>query len=310
MNIVVRVAAAALLVAVSATMPVRADSYLPQIGGAGGAQYRERCPQGRVLNGFELRAGDNIDAIRAVCVAPSGPATVSAPPLSNGFGGGWHGGGGGGLQRLLCPPDTPVVAGIAAAYDGRDTVSLDAIDIYCGRVAKGRVVGEYPSNQFHAPIQGCTDYFLLKDANCVRVSVRQQSCPTGEIAIGMHGHAGALVDAMGLICGPAPAFAPPKPTVPAMGHTGPTLTPLQRAARNATKVRDGNAATRAAIGDGAVATPRPSTVAGSANARVSKPAATGANRGAIIIVGGKPQQKGAPPTVRERVKAYQDEHDH
>lgn len=56
MTIVIRIAAAAVLVAVSVLgARAHADSYLPQIGGSGGAQYRERCPQGHVLNGFELR---------------------------------------------------------------------------------------------------------------------------------------------------------------------------------------------------------------------------------------------------------------
>jgi hypothetical protein len=303
MNIVIRIVAAAALVALSAIIPAQADSYLPQIGGSGGAQYRERCPQGQVLNGFELRAGDDIDAIRAVCVTPSGPTAVSAPPLSNGFGSGWHGGGGGGLQRLLCPPDTPVVAGVAAAYDGRDTVSLDAIDLYCGQVAKDSVVGGYPSNQFHAPIQGCTDYFLLTDANCVRVAVRRQECPAGEIAIGMHGHSGALVDAMGLICGPAPVFASLGPVVPAMGHVGPKETPLQRASKDATVAPGAAAAMHAPASN-----LRPTSKA--SDLKVSTSAATSANRKAIIIVGGKTQKKKRSSTVLQRIDGQQDpDHD-
>lgn len=320
MNIVVRILAASAAVGLCAIAPARADSYLPQIGGKGGAQYRERCPQGQVLNGFEVRAGDDIDAIRAVCVTPASPIVASAPPLTNGFGGGWHGGGGGGLQRLLCPPGTPVVKALVAGYDGIDTISLDTIDIYCGPAAANASIGHFPSNVVHAPVQGCTHGpnlvvptwnatrdVVFGNGRCPHFKLGQQKCPAGEIAIGMHGHSGALVDAMGLICGPAPTFAPPKPVAPAMGHTGPKLTPLQRASRNATVMRNGNAATRSAINHAAVK-PKPATALKSATVHVSKPAAASVNRKAIIIVGGKPQEKKQQPTVRERVKEYQNQH--
>lgn len=319
MNIVVRILAASAAVGLCAIAPARADSYLPQIGGKGGAQYRERCPQGQVLNGFEVRAGDDIDAIRAVCVTPASPIVASAPPLTNGFGGGWHGGGGGGLQRLLCPPDTPVVKALVAGYDGIDTISLDTIDIYCGPAAANASIGHFPSNVVHAPVQGCTHgpnlvvptYELAKDlvfgdGRCPHFKLGRNACPAGEIAIGMHGHSGALVDAMGLICGPAPTFAPPP--LPAMGHTRPKETPLQRATLNASMTRNGTAASRAMIGKGAVVKPKPSAAIKSANVQVSKPAAANANRKAIIIVGGKPQKKATQPTIRERVKDYQDQH--
>lgn len=46
----------------------------------------------------------------------------------------------------------------------------------------------------------------------------------------------------------------------------------------------------------------------STDVRVSKPAATGANRKAIIIVGGQPQQKAKQPTIPERIPDYQDQH--
>jgi hypothetical protein len=312
MNIVVRIAVAAALIAACAIAPARADNMLPLIGGPGGADYKERCHQGEILHGFEVRAGDDIDAIRAVCVAPSSPTAISALPLSNGFGAGWHGGGGGSLRRLLCPPGTPVVMGLAAGYDGIDTISLDAIDIYCTQVSAGASMGKYPSNLLHAPVQACTHgpnlltYNLWKEiafgnGRCPNFKVERFDCPAGEIAIGMYGRSGALVDAMGLICGPAPVFAPPEPVVPAMGHTGPTLTPLQRAARGAT-VAPGTAAAMHAP----AANLRPKGKA--ADLKVSTSAATDANRKAIIIVGGKPQETKRQPTIPERIDGQQDQH--
>ena len=338
MNIVIRISVVVMLVVIAVIVaPAHADSYLPEVGGNGGAQYRERCAQGQVLNGFELRAGDDIDAIRAVCVTASSPTVVAAPPLSNGFGDGWHGGGGGGLQRVLCPPTTPVVVGVWLFADGRDTVSLDQIAIYCGEVsANWTSDSNFPSNQFFAPIQTdlCPPSLF---SSCVAGSgpreFHPQYCPDKTIAIGMHGRSGALVDAMGLICGPAPTFAPPERYVKAMGHTN-TKTPLQRVAKGATVLRNGNAASRAVIGK-SVGVAAPKTSITSTDMRVSRqPAAaagraslnpqplppgkasgaksstrpTGVKRKAIIIVGGKPQKKAKQPTVRERVETYQSQH--
>jgi hypothetical protein len=316
MNIVIRILAAAALVIPCAIMPARADSWLPQVGGKGGAQYGERCPQGQILNGFELRAGDDIDAIRAVCVIPSSPTAANAPALTNGFGNGWHGGGGGSLRRLLCPPGTPAVVGVVAGYDGIDTISLDTIDIYCGQASTSASIGQYPSNMVHAPVQGCTHgpnlvvptwnvskTVFFGNGRCPNFTLGQQKCPAGEIGIGMHGHSGALVDALGLICGPAPTFVPPKRYVKAMGHTQ-TKTPLQRAAEGATVARDGNAASRAVIGHPTASF----TAVKSADVRLTKPAATSANRKAIIIVGGQPQPKAKQPTIPERIHDYEDQH--
>lgn len=319
MNVAIRILAGAALVALSAIVPAHADSWLPQIGGKGGAQYGERCPQGQILNGFELRAGDDIDAIRAVCVTASSPTAASTPPLSNGFGAGWHGGGGGSLRRLLCPPGTPAVVAVVAGYDGIDTISLDTVDIYCGQASMNTSIGQYPSNMVHAPVQDCTHGpnlivptwnatrdVVFGNGNCPHFKLGQQKCPAGEIGIGMHGHSGALVDAMGLICGAAPTFGPPP--FAAMGHTD-TRTPVQRALEDATLQRAAtNPSTRAVIGRG-VGTPKTSVK--SSNVRVSNPPAANVNRKAIIIVGGKPQQeKATQPSVRERVKAYQDDHEH
>ncbi len=305
MNMVSRIAAAAVLVGFAVIgAPAHADSRLPQIGGRGGAGFSERCPPGQVLNGFEVRAGDDIDAIRAVCVMPSSPTAVSAPLLSNGFGGGWHGGGGGSLRRLLCPPGTPVVNAIQIEAEGfpSGTFSVNEIDIYCDAIGSAGS-HDYPSNGVHAPRQPLDNDGAFYVGNTLDMDTQKQTCPAGEVGIGMHGHSGALVDAMGLTCGPAPTFAPPPPPpVPAMGHTRPRLTPLQRALHGAKMKRDATKPTASA----AIAMPEASVK--SSNVRVSKPAATSANRKAIIIVGGQPRPKAKQPTIPERIHDYEDQH--
>ncbi|MGH9893006.1 MAG: hypothetical protein ACREA0_13650, partial [bacterium] len=64
----------------------RGDSFLTAIGGDGGGQFVAPCPPGQNLTGFELRVGNDVDAIRPVCVVAYGPRDVSAPVLTSGSG--------------------------------------------------------------------------------------------------------------------------------------------------------------------------------------------------------------------------------
>src|SRR5260370_9769763 len=64
------------------------DAPLPLTGGSGGDDFHGRCPQGQFLTGFELRTGDDVDAIRPICVTAYGPADVGPPaPYPTQFGG-------------------------------------------------------------------------------------------------------------------------------------------------------------------------------------------------------------------------------
>jgi len=76
----VPIAAVGLLVSIASS--VRADAYLPPIGGQGGSQFVAPCPEGQNVTGFELRTGDDVDAIRPVCVASYGPAEITAPTMT------------------------------------------------------------------------------------------------------------------------------------------------------------------------------------------------------------------------------------
>ena len=74
---VAALAVAMQLVAISAQ--AQTDAIMPPVGGPGGGQFVARCPQGQYLAGLELRAGDDIDAIRPICIIAYGPA--DAGPL-------------------------------------------------------------------------------------------------------------------------------------------------------------------------------------------------------------------------------------
>src|SRR5262245_32212513 len=64
----------------------RADVALGAYGGGGGGPFSARCPRGQLLTGFELRAGDQVDAIRPLCVTASGPRETTEPILTIGSG--------------------------------------------------------------------------------------------------------------------------------------------------------------------------------------------------------------------------------
>lgn len=210
--------------------------FLNPIGGTAGNQFIDRCfaeterqqletlrrrveiqrsgghfegaPAQALLAGFELRAGDDIDAIRPLCVTALGPRETTPVHLTTGSGlvdahpakygdpffkveSGWYGGIGGSITRVICPSDRPIVTGMYVYAEGREIVSINNIHLYCGIAAKEQPPSELPSAIFDAPkLQG--DAARTEDT---------ERCPAGLVAVGAHGRAGKYVDAIGLICG-------------------------------------------------------------------------------------------------------------
>lgn len=193
-----------------------AENYLPTIGGTGGAQFIAPCPGGQNLAGFELRAGDDIDAIHPVCVSAYDTRAVDPPLLTEGSGlvqhyrsanrevlgepysellgdwstlpEGWHGGIGGGRASVICPGARPIVVGIDVAAEGVNTVTVNNIHLFCAEAVAPRPLEANPSAIFDAP-----------QASRI-VSSASQRCPEGQIAVGVHGRSGEWLDAIGLIC--------------------------------------------------------------------------------------------------------------
>ena len=192
-RLVRRGAAAATLLAMLWVGSASAEAYLPIIGGNGGGQFVGRCPAGQLLAGFELRVGDDVDAIRPLCVTPIQPGEVSAAKAVNQ---GWYGGSGGGVQQLLCPSRTPVVIGVDVAAEGV-TMVVNNIHLFCGQVVAAQMADAYPSAILDAPNYNGTRGFLGKFSGATSGS---QRCPGDQIAVGVHGRYGVWLDAMGLIC--------------------------------------------------------------------------------------------------------------
>src|SRR4051812_7255795 len=94
------------------------DQLLPPTGGEGGGQFYSRCAEGEILNGFELRVGDDVDAIRAVCARVIDATSIqprrALPDMA--------GGTGGRVIQLMCPDRTPMLASMLVGAEGRKTV--------------------------------------------------------------------------------------------------------------------------------------------------------------------------------------------
>ncbi len=196
----------------TAPEPALAQSYLQKLGGLGGVPFDEPCSAGQNLAGFEVRAGDDVDAIRPVCVFTYGPTEIAAPLASGAPGAAsWHGGPGGSQARMvLCPDRNPIVLGMDVYAEGEATIVVNSISLFCGRAIAGpqRLTPD-PNAIFEAPFY-VMKHGLFTGADPTPRSFGSNRCGSGQVAVGMHGRSGIWLDAMGLICDrPRMADRPP-----------------------------------------------------------------------------------------------------
>ena len=181
-----------------------ADEYLQPIGGGGGGQFQARCRGSELLAGFELRAGDDVDAIRPLCVTAYGSRETSAASENA-----WHGGDGGGPAHVICPRHTPIVTGMFVHAEGMDTLVVNNIHLFCS-LAVDPQVDRSPAVAFDAPAYQNESWFRYG-----AISSDTQRCPPGQAAVGVHGRSGLWLDAIGLIC------ATPRLAVKSIGRADP-----------------------------------------------------------------------------------------
>src|SRR5438105_4883582 len=95
----VRSSLAVVMSLIAGRVLAQVDQLLPPTGGPGGGQFYSRCAEGEILNGFELRVGDDVDAIRAICVRAASATSIlprrALPDIA--------GGPGGHPIQLVCP---------------------------------------------------------------------------------------------------------------------------------------------------------------------------------------------------------------
>ena len=132
---ILAVAIGFLVATLTLAIPTKAQSetYLNPLGGPGGSPFSRRCPPGEALHGFELRAADDVDAIRPICFRTGGPGQSISPGM---YAGEWHGGSGGRIGRVSCPVNQQIsaVKGMIVASEGRTEV-VNEIVLFCGLVS-------------------------------------------------------------------------------------------------------------------------------------------------------------------------------
>jgi hypothetical protein len=174
-----------------------ADGSLNPIGGPGGGPFVAHCPEDQLLAGFELRAADDVDAIRPLCVIASAPRTVSVAAAEDN----WYGGTGGSVMRVICPRYTPIVTGMYVRAEGRETEVVNNIHLFCGVASDQQAASDSPAAFYDAAdseYHGLVATIMTPDSDT-------QHCPAGLVAVGVRGRSGKWLDAIGLICGPPPA---------------------------------------------------------------------------------------------------------
>lgn len=175
-------------------------AILPALGGSGGGQFIARCQQDQLLTGFELRTGDDVDAIRPICATAYGPATIG-PLVTGAFS---YGGDGGAPRQLLCPGDQPIVTGLAIGSEGVDTIIVNNVHLFCGLAAATQTVSDFPSAVFDGPTYKPSDppLFFGVGGDYATTGNQMERCPAGLVAVGIAGKSGVWLDSVGLICGP------------------------------------------------------------------------------------------------------------
>jgi hypothetical protein len=195
----------------------QADQVLPPMGGPGGSQFFARCANGDILNGVELRTGNDVDGIRPICASSRAPTSIGP---RNVFSVG-YGGDGGGVSRVVCPDNAPAIAGLRVGYEGEKTTIINNVHLYCSVVLPNQPLTTHPTAVFDGPRIVHTDPGPLTGYDPVFVNWDQESCPKGLVPVGINGRSGVWLDAVGLICGAMP-FDPSKipPVVSSIGRVG------------------------------------------------------------------------------------------
>lgn len=269
----------------------------PTVGGSGGERAASRCPRGQHVIGFVTRVGADLDAIGSVC------AEAVADGTRRGFdGGGWVGGTGGTLGMVLCPESAPFVRELRISAEGEETVVVNQVSFDCGPLEgpMPRLVNGYNRLGVSGEAWYSESPILAQNPSYANDTF---SCPDGMALIGVHGRAGALVDALGVICGTA-VTAPVAPVTGGVGDLRQTAAndPVERLFTQGP--RGGAMATGAGSGAmaGAERPPAPAPPGGGGG-RVAAAAASGCQPGFVPRLAGADDTVCVTPESRDRVAA-------
>jgi hypothetical protein len=165
-------------------------TVLHAAGGANGGHFSVTCPtKGWVLRGLNIRAGWVIDAVEPICAGYFSPTQASSSQVIIGP---MRGGSGGTQLQIFCFYNGYAVRGLTVGHGEFSPRVVNAIKLRCGTAdGLGATSTNDPSGSRHGRTLGGQRY-------------DQTDCPQGEVAVGIYGRVGLYVDALGLICAPAP----------------------------------------------------------------------------------------------------------
>jgi hypothetical protein len=87
-------------------------------------------------------------------------------------------------------------------FEGADTVIVNSIHLYCTNAAASVAPRPFIEASFNGPAYYSGDI----GAKFAERGERSQTCPVGQVAVGIHGRSGVWLDALGLVCA-APTVA-------------------------------------------------------------------------------------------------------
>lgn len=202
---------ALLLACVLVTSATAQGVALPAHGGSGGQPFRLECPQDHYLVGFEARHGAWLDRIAPLCARWSG----ASRRLEQARVGRAVGGMGGVEGSARCPAGTIVSRlNFLMTVDSstRQPKHVDTMGGTCNPALS--------ENAVLIEKRGPSDF--LETGGHLDRPRGGGACAPGERAVGIHGRADLHIDALGLICGPAPGRTTPVRAV------GPRPAPAQQ----------------------------------------------------------------------------------
>lgn len=175
---------------------VYADNDGSAIGGRGGQDFRGRCPEGMLLRGLDIRAGDDVDQVTALCarLKPDGtadPNIVRTPSF---------GGTGGSPHSLICPSFQPFIESLYIGAVGQKTILVSSIRMSCGK---------FPKSGNNASVLS----FSASPTTNANATEGPSNCGMYNVVVGIRGRSGAMVDSLGVICDDPEHLKPPPITV-------------------------------------------------------------------------------------------------
>ncbi len=240
-----RIAACFGAIALAAATPARGDVRDDPVGGGGGGAFAARCPFPQILTGLELHVGDDVDAVRPLCVVAYGPSYTSTVWVSSpasaqhvgAFGGYdsreavsvdrgppnpglvvvgdrlWYGGGGGHPISLLCPSYQPALLQLDVEAEGESTVIVHDLAIHCGNAAAKQGDDRWLWSYAQKFTGAGARRYRKNWSHGPNYLERWSRCPVGTVGVGIHGRSGIWLDALGIICD-SPHYVPAPPPPP------------------------------------------------------------------------------------------------